>query len=131
MVALEHSESVRLDSWLWAARFFKTRRLASAAVSGGKVHIDGTAAKSAKLLRGGECLQITRGEEQFEVLVRGLSARRGPAPVAQALYEETAPSVAARLARREQHRLQARGAPAKRPERRDRRRLTALKRGRD
>jgi len=82
-------ENLRLDKWLWAARFFKTRSLATAAVSGGKVHVNGMRVKPAHEVRIGDCLTITRGPEQFEVHVAGVSDRRGPASVAQALYEET------------------------------------------
>ena len=124
-------DSVRLDRWLWAARLFKTRRLATEAVSGGRVHLGGEPAKPGKRLHGGERLSVTRGEERIGLTVLALSARRGPAAVARTLYEESEESVAARETQREQRRLQPRVAPVKRPEKRDRHRLTALKRGRD
>ena len=79
----------RLDKWLWAARFFKTRALAAAAVDSGKVHVDGQRTKTAKEVRLGMKLQIRRGAEELEVVVRGLSQQRRGAPEAALLYEET------------------------------------------
>ena len=79
----------RLDKWLWAARFFKTRALAADAVDSGKVHVDGQRAKTAKEVRIGMKLQIRRGGEELEVVVRGLSIQRRGAPEAALLYEET------------------------------------------
>ena len=89
-------DSVRLDKWLWAARFFKTRALASAAVSGGKVHSNGQSLKPSRAVRQGDRFEIRRGFECFEVVVTGLSERRGPASSAQSLYHETDSSVARR-----------------------------------
>ena len=74
---LQQREGVRLDLWLWAARFYKTRSLARQAVEGGKVEVDGQRAKPARVLRGGEALRVVRGEETFEVAVRALSDSRG------------------------------------------------------
>jgi Ribosome-associated heat shock protein implicated in the recycling of the 50S subunit (S4 paralog) len=82
----------RIDLWLWAARFFKTRSLAKQAVESGHVELNDSPCKPAKALRVGDRLRIVRGEERLEVDVRGLSAQRGPAAVAQALYEETDPA---------------------------------------
>jgi ribosome-associated heat shock protein Hsp15 len=82
-----NSERVRLDRWLWAARFFKTRALAAAAVAGGKVHVNGTRAKPAKQLQVGDALRIRLGPYEWLVTVRGLSERRGPPKTAHALYE--------------------------------------------
>ena len=79
----------RLDKWLWAARFFKTRALVADAVDSGKVHVDGQRAKTAKEVRIGMKLQIRRGGEELEVVVRGLSVQRRGAPEAALLYEET------------------------------------------
>jgi ribosome-associated heat shock protein Hsp15 len=114
---------VRLDKWLWASRFFKTRSSASQAVSGGKVHLNGSRAKPAKLLKLGDTLSIQRGDHKFVVIVLGLSERRGPAKVAQTLYEETEES---RLERERQSKDKAllatgEGLPRKRPGKRDRR----------
>lgn len=89
-------EKTRLDKWLWAARFFKTRTLAAAAVSGGHVHINGSRAKASRVLQLGEELTIRRGIYEYVVTVRGLSIRRGPAKEAVLLYEETAASQAKR-----------------------------------
>lgn len=119
---------VRLDVWLWAARFFRTRSLARQAVDTGKVDVAGQRPKASRLLRIGEAVQVTRGEETFDVVVRGLSDARGPAPVAQALYEETEAS----RARREQQRLQRAAMrdgyrpPEHKPDKRARRLIQAL-----
>src|SRR5690606_3151478 len=88
--------SVRLDIWLWAARFFKTRSLAKQAVETGKVAVAGQRPKSSRAVRVGEQLTIERGEEHFEIAVAALSDQRGPAPVAQQLYAETDASKARR-----------------------------------
>ena len=80
---------LRLDKWLWAARFYKTRSLATAAVGAGDVRVAGERVKPARDVKPGDELQIRRGDDVIDVIVRGLSAVRGPAPVAQALYEET------------------------------------------
>jgi ribosome-associated heat shock protein Hsp15 len=98
-------DRVRLDKWLWAARFFKTRSQASEAVDGGKVELNGGRAKPAKEVRVGDELRIRLGPYEHHVVVRGLSDKRGPASVAQALFEETAESIAAREKLREDHRL--------------------------
>ena len=118
-------EKVRVDKWLWAARFFKTRSLASKAVSGGHVHLNGSRIKPSRAVQVGETLQIRRGVEEFTVDILGLSNRRGPATMARTLYEETEESIALREAAREQRRLVR--APASRPEgkpgKRDRRKI--------
>ena len=89
----ENQSAVRLDKWLWAARFFKTRSLAAQAVSGGKVHLNNQRAKPAREIRIGDELSIRRGEYEWVIVVRGLSAKRGPAKVAVHLYEETEESI--------------------------------------
>lgn len=86
---VESADKTRLDKWLWAARFFKTRALASTAVSGGKVHLNGQRVKPSRPVKLQDCFQIHRGNERFEIIVTDLSSRRGPASTAQALYEET------------------------------------------
>jgi ribosome-associated heat shock protein Hsp15 len=123
--------SVRIDKWLWAARFFKTRALATDAVLGGHVHLNGARVKPAKDVRVGDTLEIRIGVTSRTVVVAGLADRRGPASVAAALYEETAESRAAR----EQQALQRRLSPPPlgaelggRPTKQDRRRLEALRR---
>ena len=120
-------ESVRLDRWLWAARFFKTRQLATAAVSGGKVHVDGNRAKPGKKVRPGSLVRIRRGPLALEVRIVELSERRGPASVAQTLYAETESS---RTMREQQRPRTTVIAPTSRPDKRDRRKLRRL-RGRD
>jgi ribosome-associated heat shock protein Hsp15 len=119
-------DRVRLDKWLWAARFFKTRSQATEAVDGGKVEVNGARAKPAKDIKVGDELRIRLGPYEHRVVVRGLSDKRGSASMAHALYEETAESVAAREKLREDHRL----APAMfvfedkgRPTKKDRRAL--------
>ncbi len=121
-------EAVRVDKWLWAARFFKTRSLAQAAVEGGKVHVNGERVKPARRIRVGDLLEITRGWEHFTVRVQGLSERRGPAAVAQRLYEETAESAARRARAQEARRLARTTAPVHRhrPDKLDRRRIRRL-----
>ncbi len=126
---MNSTKPVRIDKWLWAARFFKTRSLARAAVDGGKVHCDGVRAKPAKLLKGGEMLEIQRNQERFEVRVMGLSEQRGPAKVASLLYEETEQSRQRRereraLSRMEYH---SRPAPPQRPDKKSRRQLQAMR----
>ena len=120
------SERVRLDKWLWAARLYKTRSLASEEIDKGRVTVNGQAAKPAREVRPGDRLDIRQGPVQRVLLVRGLSQVRGPAPVAQLLYEETADSVAAREAAAAQRRMGVEPADALqqgRPTKRDRRQL--------
>lgn len=121
-------DDVRLDVWLWAARFFKTRALAKQAIAGGKVQVAGQGAKPSRSVRVGETLGIRRGEDQFEVRVLGLSEVRGPAPVAQALYEESAASRAAREQAAAERRAAATGyrPPQGKPDKRARRLIQAL-----
>lgn len=83
------ADKIRLDKWLWAARFFKTRSLAADAVDSGKVHVDGDRAKPAKEVKPGQVMRIRHGQEEIEVVVRGLSGQRRGAPEAALLYEET------------------------------------------
>ena len=85
----ETAGKVRIDKWLWAARFFKTRGLAADAIDGGKVRYDGERPKPAKEVRIGAVLRITRPDGEWEIVVRGLSAQRRGAPEAALLYEET------------------------------------------
>lgn len=120
--------SVRIDVWLWAARMFRTRSLAKASIEAGRVVIDGVACKPSRQLRVGDRLAVSRGGERIEVDVRALSDQRGPASVAQAMYEETAASRAAREAARERRRLRGVGyqAPPARPDKRARRQILRL-----
>lgn len=119
---------VRLDVWLWAARFFRTRSLAKQAIETGKVEVAGQRPKSSRALRVGEWLRIGRGEETFEVRVLALSETRGPAPVAQALYEESEPSRQQRAELRELRAAERNGyrPPEHRPDKRARRLIRAL-----
>jgi len=117
-----------LDKWLWAARFFKTRSLATEAVDRGRVTVNGDRAKPARNVKIGDVLEIDNGSDQWEVDVMGLSDVRGPAPVARNLYEETDVSVARRAAVAENRRLYREpGTTIKgRPTKRDRRELDKL-----
>ena len=92
----EHDERLRLDKWLWAARFFKTRGLAADAIDGGKVDVNGTRAKRAKMVQVGDEVRVRQTPFEHVVHVRGLSERRGPASVAATLYAETPESKAGR-----------------------------------
>ena len=98
-------ERVRIDKWLWAARFFKTRSEATKAVLGGHVHVGGERVKPAREVRVGDTLEIRRRELRWTVVVTGASGRRGPASVAATLYEETPESLAAREQQRLERRL--------------------------
>jgi len=89
-------ENVRIDKWLWAARFFKTRSLATETVHGGKVDVNGERAKPAKAVKPGDEIRLRLGPYEHILIVRALGERRGPASVAQTLYEETDASRAAR-----------------------------------
>ena len=120
------ADTVRLDKWLWAARFYKTRSLATQEIDKGRIQVNGQAAKPARELRPGDLIEIRQGPVLRAIQVRGLSNVRGPAPVAQALYEETPESVA----RREEAVRQRRDTPEPalaieqgRPTKRDRRQL--------
>jgi ribosome-associated heat shock protein Hsp15 len=126
-------EAVRIDKWLWAARFYKTRGAATEAVVGGRVHVNGERVKPAKEVRADDTVEITIGMVRRTVVVRGVAEKRGPATVARTLYEETADSIA----RREQHAAEYRYARplgsdlGARPTKQDRRRLEALRRAQD
>jgi ribosome-associated heat shock protein Hsp15 len=89
----ENSESIRIDKWLWAARFFKTRSLAADAVTGGKIDVNGARAKPSRIMRLGDKLNIRRGPYESTIVVKGLAKLRGPASEAQLLYEETEESI--------------------------------------
>lgn len=124
MEMTDTDDKVRIDKWLWAARFYKTRTLAAAAVTGGHVHVNGARVKAARAVAIGDELRIVRNEEEFVVIVQALSDKRGPATVARTLYEETAESRAAREMQGTERRLLNLGRsfpPPKRPGKRDRR----------
>ena len=124
------SEKVRLDKWLWAARFFKTRSIAATAITGGKVQVNGRRVKRASLLAVGDRVRVRKRSQLYEVIVKDLSQRRGPASVAAELYEETAEG------RLERERLasQRKAAPTYsfrekgKPTKKERRQLSHLKR---
>jgi ribosome-associated heat shock protein Hsp15 len=128
----EDDARVRLDKWLWATRFYKTRALASEAIAGGKVQVNGDRAKRARPVQPGDEIRIRQGPYEHHVVVRALSSRRGPASAAAELYEETPASRAAREAMALQLKsLHAAFVPDKgRPTKKDRRELGRLK-GRD
>ena len=120
------TETMRLDKWLWCARFYKTRSLATEEIAKGRVTVNGQAAKPARDLRCGDTVALRQGPVARTVLVRDLSGARGPAPVAQLLYEETPESIAARERAAEQRRLAPEPAAALqegRPTKRDRRNI--------
>lgn len=135
-MAGDTTDKVRIDKWLWAARFYKTRSLATDAVDGGKIQINGESVKPAKAVRIGDEVRIRTGPYEYVVVVQGLAERRGSPAVAQALYEERADSVAARERLREQLRLapaaftyEEKGRPTKK-DRRELQRFIDRKRGR-
>jgi ribosome-associated heat shock protein Hsp15 len=119
------TDNVRIDKWLWAARFFKTRSLATDAVDGGKVRLNGDRVKPSRSVRIGDTLQIDNGATEWEVVVHGLSDVRGAAAVAQTLYAETAASCVKRQQEAERRKLfRDPGTSIKgRPTKRDRRLL--------
>lgn len=123
------ADALRLDKWLWAARFYKTRSLAADEIGKGRIAVNGQPAKPSRTLRAGDQVELRQGPVRRTVIVRALSAMRGPAPVAQALYEEAPESLAARQQAAEARRLAAEPALAiaasrqGRPTKRDRRDL--------
>lgn len=117
-------DKLRLDKWLWAARFFRTRSLAKAAIEGGKVHLGGQRVKVSREIAVGDVLSIRQGFDLKEVTVRGLSAQRRGASEAQQLYEESAESIARRQEQAAARRAQpAPLHPARRPSKRERRQI--------
>ena len=123
-------ERVRIDKWLWAARFYKSRSLAADAVDGGRAQLNGARVKPSKEVGAGDELEVTIGQTRRVVIVRGVSDRRGPAKAAALLYDETPESVAARELAAERRRLQSPPPGADlgmRPTKRDRRRLDSAR----
>ena len=123
------TDSLRIDKWLWCARFFKSRSLAQQAVEGGHVQVNGERAKASRQVKVGDRLRITRERERFEVEIIGIPERRGPATEARTHYAESAESEAARAAVREFNRLTA-PVPSGRPDKRERRDLRKFQKGR-
>ena len=127
----EDAMGMRIDKWLWAARFFKTRSIAKHAIEGGKVHQNGERVKVSREVRVGMELTIAQGIEKKTVVIKALSDVRGPAPVAQLLYEETAESLAKRelfAAQRKMHNL---ARPDHRPSKKDRRDIQRFRQDND
>ncbi len=125
------AEPVRLDKWLWAARFFKTRGLAAAAIAGGRVQVNGARARHAKTVRPGDAVRLRLGPYEYQLTVRRPSARRGPATEAALLYEEDPAGKAQRLRLAEQHRIAAHAFSfgEGKPSKKERRELLRFKRG--
>lgn len=123
------SQGVRIDKWLWAARFYKTRSLAAAAVAGGKVQVGRARVKPARPVKVGDVLEIHKGGYEFTITVLALSGQRGSAALAQTLYQESPDSVRKRQLLTEQHRLAAASAPrpSGKPDKKARRQLRELK----
>jgi ribosome-associated heat shock protein Hsp15 len=127
-VGLSSPPVMRVDKWLWTSRLLRTRRLAAAAVKGGRVHINGVAVKPSREVKVGDQLQLTLGHERRTVIVRGAAERRVSPAEATTLYSETEESVAERERRHELGRLGGRVEPGGRPTKRDRRRFDAGRR---
>jgi ribosome-associated heat shock protein Hsp15 len=123
----------RLDKWLWCTRFYKTRSLATQAVTGGRVKVNGERAKPSRDIRIGDRLVIATGDSAIELDVLALPERRGPAQQARSCYEETPQSIAARALHQERQRIAAviSPRPEARPDKRDRRRLARFRRDND
>jgi len=127
-VGVHRPADLRIDKWLWCARFFKTRGLAQAAVEGGHVQVNGERVKPARHVKVGDRVRITRDRERFEIEVTGIPQRRGPGAEARLHYVESAESVAARAQARELARL-AGPASDGRPDKRERRDLLRMRKG--
>lgn len=125
----EPQQKLRIDKWLWAARFFKTRALATEAINGGHVHLNGQRPKPSRSLQIGDVLQIVRGQERLVVSVQALSDRRGPASEAQKLYQEDEAHRQQRLAQAEMRRLEASAGlrQAAKPDKKGRRQIHRFK----
>ncbi len=123
------SETIRIDKWLWAARFFKTRTLAADAIGRGRVTLNGDRCKTSRNLHPGDLLDIDNGSSEWQIRVIGLSDQRGSAPIARQLYEETIDSIVRREQQTEQRKLFIEPAEAirGRPTKRDRRLLDSSK----
>ena len=120
----------RLDKWLWASRFYKTRALAAEAISGGKVHLNGDRVKPSRNIKVGDQLEITRGQFEFHITVEGLNKHRRPAKEAQLLYKESVESIDKRLSLAESIKILNANMPYtdKRPSKKQRRQIVKFKR---
>lgn len=127
-VSVEPVNGIRIDLWLWVARFYKTRALAKHAIENGKIEIDWQFVKPSRLVKIQDQLQITRSNELFEITVVSISEKRGSASVAQTLYIESEASKLKREAERERRKMENAGykAPATKPDKRARRLINAL-----
>lgn len=126
MATADSSERVRLDKWLWAARFYKTRTLASEAVNAGRVHVNGQRSKPSRIVVLNDEIEIAKTPYQYTVTVKAISEKRGTGVQAQALYEEHAESITAREAQRAQQKILGMAFnphPEKRPDKRSRRKI--------
>jgi len=119
------ADNIRLDKWLWAARLYKTRSLATVAINGGKVHVNGDRVKPARDVRLGDAISVTRGNESIDLKVKAISDKRGKASDAQTLYEESPESIADRATRAALRKGRAldNPAPEKRPDKKSRRQI--------
>lgn len=119
------TETIRIDRWLWAARFYKTRSLATEMVNTGRVQHNDSRTKASRMVKTGDELSISRGTEEFIIHIIALADKRGSAAIAQSLYEETPASIAARQKLAEQRKLdiETSPAPAKRPDKKARRQI--------
>ncbi len=130
---MDSEQPVRIDKWLWAARFFKTRALATTAIKNGKIRSSGQRVKPSRVVRIGDYLEIERGFDRYEVIVENLSDQRGPASVAQTLYQETEDSLQKRQLEAEKRRLAALQRPisSSRPDKKQRRQIMRFNRQND
>jgi ribosome-associated heat shock protein Hsp15 len=119
--------SVRIDKWLWAARFFKSRSIAHDAVTGGKVHLAGQRVKASRAVRIGDTLQIRQGYDEKTVTITGLSEKRVSASLAALLYEETEESISKRETKQQQRQSQPSHSPSKKPNKKERRQITGFR----
>lgn len=122
-------DNIRIDKWLWAARFYKTRAMATEAINGGHVHLNGQRIKPARIVSVGDEITITKSPYTYIIQVKALSAKRGSASIAQTLYEETQASQLKREALRQQQKLYAANnpSPKKRPDKQQRRKIIRFK----
>lgn len=123
------NNTVRLDKWLWAARFFKTRSMAHEAIEGGKVYVDNIRAKPSRSVSVGDAITLTTPRGQFDIIVERVSSQRGSASIAITMYRETDESKRRREELAEMHRLARNAAPEERPNSQDRRLLRRIKEG--
>ncbi len=122
-------QNLRIDKWLWAARFFKTRNSAADAVNGGKVHVNGHRVKPSRPIQFGDRLEITRGQFRTVIEIKGLSDKRGPAKDAQKLYEESKESIQERELKSQQRKLLSASMPQshRKPDKRQRRQIRKVR----